>query len=114
MNLLNIASGAWGFLVGFVGWYGCLLGAQPLAEWLAPPGLRPPRRRVVVPVLVMLFLINSVLVALSLPPLIMCHGTCDTAEWRHAFGAAFVCSLLGFYACLWLRRGRAKGASQGS
>jgi len=114
MNLLNVASGVWGFLVGFVGWYSCLLGAQPLAEWLAPPGLRPPRCRAVVPVLVLLFLIHSVLVALSLLPLIMCRGTCDKDEWRNAFGVAFVCSLLGFYTCLWLRRGGAKGASQGS
>lgn len=107
MNLLNIASGVWGFLVGFVGWYGCLLGAPALGRWLVPASASP-RRRAVVLVLVMLFLIQSVLVALSLLPLIMCRAACDGSDWRPAFGLAFVCSLLGFYTCLWLRRAGAK------
>ena len=114
MNTFYAVCAAWGFLVGFVGWYSLFRVVGTLTRWLIPKGR--PWVGYFVSVLVMLFLIWSVFTALALVPLIMCRSNCEPEVWRAALGFTHVSSVVGVlvYGFVLRANGKRGGSRRGS
>jgi hypothetical protein len=104
-----VAASLWGFLVGFVGWAGCFLMAEPVAAWLLRDTRASGNVVGVARALIVLFALLAVFVAVSLVPLMQVTFLLIRSEevgpgvWRRLFGASYMSSLLGLLALALLR-----------
>lgn len=98
--------------MGFVGWNACFRLPEPVSAWLLQKSGSRDIAVGIVRLLVMLFLIFSVLLALSLVPLfILTHAPQGVVEskaemWRNLYGVSFYSSIAGLFALGMIRRAR--------